>query len=199
MLRFTVGLTALNSWTYSFTPADDNIYYIRTYAVDAYAVAGPLSELLTLGVDKKPPVDVRFDLSGTAYFSTTATVDGPPAITLSGYLQDATGAPYVSGADVVGILDGSGRALVSTSVDDPGQPGSAFTYQWTPPLSGYGRSLRTANGVYNLTVGGSDVAGNTAVVSDTLQIVIDDTPPAVYAAPTADSDLPHPLALRPGR
>ncbi len=179
----TLGFTALNSWFYSFTPAGDNIYYARAYSLDNYGVVGPLSDLMTIGVDRTAPTSVSFDLEGTAYFSTTASAEGPPAITLTGHLQDGTGAPYVSGADVVGVLDGSGDTLETISVDEPGQPYSGFTYRWAPPVSGSGRSQRTANGAYSLTVGGSDVAGNASVVSDTLRVVVDDTSPAVYASP----------------
>jgi len=162
------GFTALNSWSYSFTPTTDSLYYARAYGLDSFGVAGPLSDLMIIGVDRTPPTSVGFDLQGTAYFSTTASLEGPPAITLTG---------------LVGVLDGSGDTLDTISVDQPGEPYSAFTYRWAPPVSGSGRSSRSATGAYNLTVGGSDVAGNAALISDTVRVVIDDTSPAVYASP----------------
>ncbi|RME84986.1 MAG: hypothetical protein D6775_04050, partial [Caldilineae bacterium] len=192
------GIAALNNWSYTFIPPGDDIYYVRAYAIDTYGVAGPVSPPLILGVDQTPPASVRFDLRGTTYVSTTAGADiGPPVVTLTGRLDDAPGAPYLSGAGVVLLDDGTGDVPQPVPVDTAGQPGSSFHYPWAPP----------GEGLYRLTVGGSDAAGNPAVISDTLQVVVDDTPPALYAIPPQVltsatftlSGLADDTALLPGR
>ncbi|MBM3188845.1 MAG: hypothetical protein FJZ90_09005, partial [Chloroflexi bacterium] len=184
-------------WSYSFTPAEDNVYYVRAYGVDWFQVAGPVSEPWVIGVDRKPPSRVRFDLRGTAYLSTTTSLDGSPVIALTGRISDTIGAPYVSGVDAVALL-ADGQAVETVDVTDQGQASSSFTVQWTPSILRTGRSLRSTNGVHRLTVGGRDVAGNICPVSDTLHVLVDDTPPVVYAHPPqtlATSTQPFPLRL----
>ncbi|MGD8969123.1 MAG: hypothetical protein PVI07_16570, partial [Anaerolineae bacterium] len=167
-------------WSYSFTPPGDDVYYVRTYAVDGDGLAGPVSERWVIGVDRTPPYSLGFDLHDTAYLSTTISADGPRVITVTGWISDTAGTPFVSGADDVTVL-ADGDVEDAVSVADPGQSANAFAARWAPPASGFGRSVRSESGAHILTVLGGDLAGNASAVSDTLQVVIDDTPPAVYA------------------
>ncbi|MBN1814518.1 MAG: hypothetical protein JXA14_21945, partial [Anaerolineae bacterium] len=166
-------------WLYDFTPPADGIYYVRAFAIDKCGTAGPSSDAWTLGVDQTPPADVRFDDDDAVYLTTTA-INNQPAISFTGQATDTAGAPYVSGVDWVGFLADM-VPLGTTSVADPGQLSSSFTYSWTLPESHYKSSMYGFTPAYELLVGIADVAGNISTVSDTLRIVVDDTPPLAYA------------------
>jgi hypothetical protein len=167
-------------WSYTFTPPADDVYTVRTYAVDGDGIAGPVSEPWVIGVDQTPPYSLGFDLHNTAYLSTTISADGPRIITLTGWISDTTGTPFVSGADDVIVL-ADGEVVDAVSVAEQGQSANAFAARWAPPWSGFGRSMRSESGAHILTVLGGDVAGNASPISDTVQVVVDDTPPLVYA------------------
>ncbi|MGD8584329.1 MAG: hypothetical protein PVJ75_03170, partial [Chloroflexota bacterium] len=168
-------------WLYDFTPPGDDVYYVRAYAVDKCGTSGPPSEAWILGVDQTLPADVSFDQADAVYMTSQAISDHP-TISFSGSATDTTGAPYVSGVDWVGFLADL-SPLGMTYVAEPGQVSSSFTYSWTLPESHYGKSMWGLTPAYEVLVGVSDVAGNIGTVSDTLRIVVDDTPPLVYANP----------------
>jgi hypothetical protein len=174
-------------WLYNFTPPADGIYYVRAYAVDTCGTSGAPSDAWTLGIDQTPPADVRFDQDETIYLTTTATLNDMPAIALTGWATDTAGAPYVSGVDWVGFLANM-TPLGMISVAQPGQLSSSFAYSWTLPESRHESSMRGFAPSYDLLVGISDVAGNISPVSDTLHVVVDDTPPLVYADPPQTLD-----------
>ncbi|MBN2390564.1 MAG: FG-GAP repeat protein [Anaerolineae bacterium] len=181
-------------WLYDFTPPADGIYYVRAFAIDTCGTAGPSSDPWTLGVDQTPPADVRFDEDDAVYLTTSAldearatAINDQPAITFTGQATDTAGAPYVSGVDWVGFLADM-VPLGTTSVADPGELSSSFTYSWTLPESHYKSSMYGFTPAYDLLVGIADVAGNISTVSDTLRIVVDDTPPLVYANPSQTLD-----------
>ncbi len=168
------------AWSHTFTPPDDDVYYVRTYALDGDGLAGPVSDAWMIGVDQTPPSSVAFDLQGTAYLSTTVGSGEPRFITLTGWVSDTTGAGYVSGAADV-IVQADGQTVDGVSAADRGEAGSGFAARWAPLTSGFGRSIRTESGAHVLNVVAGDAAGNASPVSDTLRVVVDDTPPVVYA------------------
>ncbi|MGD8472611.1 MAG: hypothetical protein PVH59_00715, partial [Anaerolineae bacterium] len=168
-------------WYYDFSPPADGLYYVRAYGIDSFELTGPVTDAMIIGVDSAPPSGISFDLDGTAYLSSTLSA-GPLGITLTGHISDTTGAPYVSGVDAVALAIGH-EELGMATVAEPGEASSAFAFRWEPPDTGFGRSLRNPTGMYTLTVGGSDQAGNVGVVSDTLRVLVDDTPPAAYGRP----------------
>ena len=143
----------------SFDPPADGLYYVRAYAIDSFGLTGPVTDAMIIGVDRAPPSGVSFDLSGTAYLSSTLSA-GPLGITLTGRISDTTGTPYVSGVDAVALAIGaatnSARRLWPNRARPPVRSPSAGSRR---PLDSDGR-CGTPTGVYTLTVGGSDVAGN---------------------------------------
>ncbi|MDQ1300331.1 MAG: hypothetical protein QG637_248, partial [Chloroflexota bacterium] len=181
------GMAGGNTWVYHFDPPADNVYHVRAYAVDSYGKAGAVAGPLDIGVDQAAPASVQLDLGDTAFLSTTTTAGQPLSILLTGRLQDAPGALYVSGAGSVGLLHG--QEAKSAAVTHSGQPSSAFSLRWSPPVRGRGMSVRSATGDYQLIVGGSDLAGNAAAAYDTVRVVVDDTPPVIYAQPPQTSGL----------
>jgi hypothetical protein len=173
-------------WSYSWTPPTDDTYYIRAYAIDGYGVPGPASTPITVSVDGTPPSEAAFDLSSTAYLSTTFFSDTLSTVRLTGHIGDTPGGAYVSGAgDAVLLIDhGSGdpaNGIEILPVDLPGQVSSPFSYDWPLPYSGLGGVAHSAAGMYTLTLGATDLAGNAGPVFQTLNVLIDDTPPLVYS------------------
>jgi hypothetical protein len=168
-------------WLYEFTPPADDTYYVRAYAVDTCGTSGPPSNAWTLGIDQTRPAGVRFDQDDAVYL-TSAAINEQPTISFSGWATDTAHAPYVSGVDWVGILADL-NPLGTTSVEQPGEISSSFVYSWTLPEGHNGSSMRGFTPAHDLLVGIADVAGNIGMVSDTLHIVVDDTPPLAYARP----------------
>ncbi|MGD2146523.1 MAG: hypothetical protein PVH41_07520 [Anaerolineae bacterium] len=74
-----------------------------------------------------------------------------------------------------------GEVVDAVTVSEQGQSAGSFAARWVPPLSGLGRSMRVESGAHVLTALGGDSAGNASTVSDTLRVVVDDTPPVVHA------------------
>jgi hypothetical protein len=176
-------------WSYVWTPLVDDTYYIQAYAVDGYGVPGLASTPITIGVDGTPPSEVAFDLSSTAYLSTTFFSDTLSTVRLTGHIGDTPGAAYVSGAGKAVLLidHGSGdpaNGIKIQSVDQPGQVSSPFSYDWPLPYSGLGGVAHSAAGMYTITLGATDLAGNACADADiqTLNVVIDDTPPLVFGS-----------------
>jgi hypothetical protein len=173
------------AWLYTWTPPTDDVYYIQAYGIDGYGVPGPASAPITVSVDGTPPSGVQFDLRSTAYVSTTFFSDTLSTAWITGRITDAVGGEYVSGAGDAVLLVNRGPDAQTAHVkiqptDEPGALSSAFAYPLELPYGGLGGVAREAAGVYTLTVGATDQAGNAALVSDTLRVLIDDTPPLVY-------------------
>ena len=179
-------------WSYTFNAPADGIYIVRAYAIDGNGFAGPADEE-SVGVDTSAPNGLTLDLEGTVYLNTEsaalASRDGaavalePPFVTISGQVSDQTGAAFVSGVSKVGMLINDNEdndEYETVDVDNPGAASSTFSFKWTPP-AGFGLASRNGQGQYHLTVAAQDAAGNTGA-TDTLTVIIDDTPPAVRAA-----------------
>jgi glycosylphosphatidylinositol phospholipase D len=175
-----------DAWSYTWTPPADDVYYIQAYGVDGYGVVGPASTPITVSVDGTPPSEVAFDLSSTSYLSTTFFSDTLSTVHLTGQIGDDASGAYASGAGAAVLLidHGSGdpaNGIKIQPVDEPGQVLSAFSYDWSLPYSGLGGVAHAGAGMYTLTLGATDVAGNAGSDTDTLHVLIDDTPPLVYS------------------
>ncbi|MGD2179467.1 MAG: VCBS repeat-containing protein, partial [Anaerolineae bacterium] len=173
-------------WSHTWTPPTDDVYYLQAYAIDAYGVVGPASTPITVSVDATPPSEVAFDLSSTAYLSTTFYSDTLSTVRLTGHIGDNPGGAYVSGAgNAVLVIDhGSGdpaNGIKIQAVDQPGQISSPFSYDWSLPYSGLGGVAHSGAGMYTITLGATDLAGNAGADTPTLHVLIDDTPPLVYS------------------
>lgn len=174
-----------NSWSYSFAAPADGIYIVRAYGVDTLGAVGAVDEA-TVGVDTSAPNSLTLDLEGTVYLHTQSVdtrsadaVGEPPFVILSGQVSDKPGAAFISGVDKVGILV-NGEQFHTIDVDTPGAASSAFHFKWTAPAT-FGSSLRNGQGQYEITIAAQDKAGNTGA-TDSVTVIIDDTPPAVHAA-----------------
>lgn len=175
-----------SAWSYDWTPPADDTYHAQAYAIDGYGVPGPVSAPITISADGTPPSGAQFDLSGTAYLSTTFHSDTLSTATLTGHIADTPGGSYVSGAAsaVLFIDHGSGDPVSGIRiqpVDQPGAVSSPFSYNWSLPYGGLGGVAHAAAGTYTVTVGGTDLAGNAGTDTQTLNVLIDDTPPVVYS------------------
>ncbi len=172
-------------WSFVWPPPADDVYYLQAYAVDAHGLAGPASAPIKVTVDGTPPSKVAFDLSSTAYLSTTFLSDTLSTVILSGQIGDAAGGAYVSGAGSAVLLIDHGPGdpadgIKVQPVDEPGQASSSFSYDWSLPYGGLGGVAHAAAGTYTVTLGAMDVAGNAGASTETLHVLIDDTPPLVY-------------------
>jgi hypothetical protein len=173
------------AWSYTWTPPADDVYYVQAYAVDGYGVSGPASTPITVSVDGTPPSGVQFDLHGTAYLSTTFLSKTLSTVRVTGRITDALGGEYVSGAGDAVLLvnrgpDAQTAHLKVQPADEPGALSSSFAYALELPYGGLGGVAHNAAGAYTLTVGATDRAGNAGPMSETLRVLIDDTPPLVY-------------------
>jgi hypothetical protein len=177
--------SSTEAWSYTWTPPADDTYYVQAYAIDGYGVPGPTSTPITVSVDGTPPSDAQFDLSGTAYLSTTFLSNTLSTVRLTGRISDTPGGGYVSGAGnaVLLIDDGSGDQAAGIKIQpvaQPGQVSSPFSYDWSLPYGGLGGVAPSAARMYTITLGATDLAGNAGPVTQTLNVLIDDTPPLVY-------------------
>ncbi len=167
-------------WSYQWTPPADDVYTIQAQGIDSYGLHGPVSVPISVSVDSTLPPAARFDLRNTAYLSTTFMTETLATVRITGRISDTAGGAYVSGVDEAVLLidDGTGDPTVETiPAEQPGQISSAFSHDWSVPIfSAYQGTL-----VYDLALSAVDRAGNTSPVFDTLRVVIDDTPPIVYA------------------
>ena len=171
---------SFSTWSFNYDPPVEGSYTVWAYAIDVYGKAGSAAGPLVIGVDQAGPSGFSLNQSDFIYAKTVNLPDRSPALLLTGELQDAT-SPYAAGAGSVALV--YGPSAVSVPVDQPGQPSSPFTLPWTPPVWGEGSSVRTAQGYYELLIGGADQAGNATATPKTVRVVVDDTPPLVYGQP----------------
>jgi MYXO-CTERM domain-containing protein len=130
-------------------PAADGTYAVTVQAADGAGNASPLSDAVTVEVDRTGP--------GSA-----PTID--PALPARTRLPSVTVAGTTE-ADATVVVEVAGMAPVTTLADAAGH------YTVAVPLSG-------VEGSYGVTVAAADRAGNPAPTSAPVQIVVDTTPPA---------------------
>ncbi|MEJ5308586.1 MAG: FG-GAP-like repeat-containing protein [Anaerolineae bacterium] len=182
----TLGSLYSLGWTYDWTPPADGAYIVRARAADVYAVAGDVTAPVSFFVDSTPPASASFDLDGTAFISTTFDVASLGAFTVTGQIADATGGAYVSGvggAQVNAVLttpDGDEYLRGVSVIADPGAPSSPFHTTFSLPVTPFGGASPYAEGLYQLTLGANDRAGNLRPDSDALTVIVDDTPPFAF-------------------
>lgn len=175
-----------SSWQRAWTPPANATYFAQAYAIDAYGVPGPVSTPITFSVDTAPPTGGRFNLSGTAWLSTTIYSDTLATVRLTGRITDAAGGPsgFASGAGnaLIVIADGVNPASLHVQpAQQPGQLSSPFVFNWSLPSSGFGGTTPDRARAYTVTLGVSDRAGNLGNISQTLRVMIDDNAPGVLA------------------
>jgi hypothetical protein len=186
----TVDRLHAQRWRFAWRPAADGAYRVYARGVDSFGVRGPESLSTNFFVDSHPPESARFDLDDTIFTSTTASPEDLAAFTVTGEIHDAPGA-YISGvgeASVDAILlsaDGSRSFPVKSFVSSPGEDFSSFSSTISLPITPLGGAAAPyAQGLYQLTLGATDKAGNTLANADTLDVLVDDTPPfAVLSVP----------------
>ncbi len=175
-----------SSWQRAWTPPANATYFAQAYAIDAYGVPGPASAPITFSVDMAPPTGGSFDLSGTAWLSTTIYSDTLATVRLTGRITDAASGPsgFASGAGnaLIVIADGVNPASLHVQpVQQSGQRISPFVFNWSLPSSGFGGTTPDRARAYTVTLGVSDRAGNLGNISQTLRVMIDDNAPGVLA------------------
>ena len=173
----------MHRWIYAWTPPADGAYQVYARGVDSYGVSGPESLSTNFFVDSQPPESARFDLEGTVYISSTPSTESLAAFTVTGAIHDAPSA-YISGvgeADVDAYLssaEGHKHLPARSMVAEPGSDFSTFSSTISLPMTPLGGAAAPyAQGLYQLTLSASDSAGNPLVNGDTLDVVVDDTPP----------------------
>jgi len=177
-------------WSYEWTPPADGAYRIYARGVDNFGVSGTESQSTNFLVDSQPPESARFDLESTVYLSTIPSPESLAAFTVTGAIHDAPGA-YASGAGdaivnaYLTTADGSRQFPVKSVVAAPGEDFSPFSSTISLPMTSLGGMASPyAQGLYHLTLGATDKAGNTLTNADTLDVLVDDTPPyAVLGVP----------------
>ncbi|HOU15807.1 MAG TPA: hypothetical protein PKZ84_22105 [Anaerolineae bacterium] len=174
-------------WTFDWTPPADGAYTVRARASDSYAVPGDVSAPVSFFVDSTPPASASFDLDGTVFISTTFDVASLAAFTVTGQIADATGGAYVSGvggAQVNAVLttpDGDEYLRGVSVIANPGAPSSPFHTTFSLPVTPFGGGASPyAQSSYQLSLGANDRAGNLRPDSDTLTVIVDDTPPYAF-------------------
>ncbi len=185
-----VGSLYAAGWYYDWTPPADGVYNVFARATDQYGVTGPITGPVVVNVDSTIPANATFDLDGTVFLSTTHSPQSLAAFTVTGRITDATGAPYVSGVGSAQVL--AQHFLISSTewlrgesvVGSPGAVSSAFSTTFSLPMTPLGGDASpSAQGLYQLRLGGRDRAGNVRPSSDSLFVVVDDTPPFAYVRP----------------
>ena len=185
-----VDILQTQRWSYAWMPPVDGAYRVYARGVDSYGLGGAESQSINLFVDSQPPESARFDLEGTAYISSTPSTEAMAAFTVTGAIHDAPG-EYISGVGEAKVdaylssADGYEHLPAQSTLAEPGNDYSAFSSTISLPMSPLGGAASPyAQGLYNLTLSATDIAGNTLVNADSLDVVIDDTPPyAVLSVP----------------
>jgi len=179
----TVDVLQGQHWNYAWTPPADGAHRIYARGVDSYGVGGSESQIINFYVDSQPPESALFELDGTAYISSVPNPDSMAAFTVTGSIHDAPGG-YISGVGEANVevylssADGYKHLPSQSMVAEPGNEASTFSSTISLPMSPLGGAASPyAQGLYQLTLSASDTAGNFLVNADSLDVVIDDTPP----------------------
>ncbi|MBX3001545.1 MAG: FG-GAP repeat protein, partial [Caldilineaceae bacterium] len=164
-------------WSFPFAPAADGAHRIFAYAANDLGGRSPVAGPVTVHVDRTPPASLAIDLTNGLALSTTAVVDGLPALTLPLRASDSGGA----GLAHVAVSDSQGR---TETVDiSPARQGDA-SFQLLWPLPGFSRGEAASvlsTQFISLTLTAVDGAGNSAGTTTPVRLLVDDIPPALEA------------------
>lgn len=174
------------AWQLAWTPPTDGTYHIYGRARNGFGRQSAVGVPVTFHVDSTPPATARFDATGTLYTQSAHTSDGPPLLTLTGRAEDAAGG-YISGVTQVALHDDQGR-IQTVAVDQPGARSGAFTAQLPLPGTATAIGSRAHTQLHTFTLAAGDVAGNGSLPQSMLQVLVDDTPPALHVALPQTSD-----------
>jgi len=164
-------------WSYPFTPAANGTHRIFAYAANDLGGRGPVAGPVTVQVDRTPPAGLAIDLNNGMAISSTAVVDGLPALSLPLRASDSGG----SGLAHIAVSDGQGRA---ETLDVPAARQGDASFQLLWPLPGVSRGDTASvlsTQFISLTLTAVDGAGNSASTAAPVRLLVDDTPPALEA------------------